>query len=79
MKIEQDDFDAWRDNSITQAFLRYLQSKGDEARERWVTASWNDGNSDPLLLADLRAVGHLVEDVLKIELKDIQDDEDDQK
>ena len=75
MKIEPEDFDAWRDNPITQAFLRCLQSKGDEAKERWLTASWNDGNADPLLLADLRAVGRFVEDAVKIELKDIQDEE----
>ncbi len=53
--IDPEEFAIWRDNPITQAVFKALQAKADEAKEAWVTASWERGDLRPEFLADTRA------------------------
>jgi uncharacterized phage-associated protein len=81
MKIEKDDFEAWRDNPITQAVFKAFDMLGEKAKQQWLTASWQNGNTDPLMLADLRARAEVVEDFRNVSLDDLEEwlDESDGK
>ncbi len=54
MKIDQDDFDDWLAHPLTEIMMRCLERWEIEAREHWVTTSWEGGNADPVLLARMR-------------------------
>lgn len=43
MQIDKDDFEAWKDNPITQAFMRCCGIWADQAKGLWVSASWDGG------------------------------------
>lgn len=73
MKIEKDDFSAWRDNPITQEVFRAFDRLGERAKQTWVDASWGRGTTDPLLLADLKARAEVVEDFRNITLEDLEE------
>jgi uncharacterized phage-associated protein len=80
LKIEKDDFEAWRDSPITQAVFAAFDKLGESAKDKWMAMSWGEGKPDPLQLADLRARAEVVEDFRKVTLADIEewlDDKDD--
>ena len=54
MKIDQEDFDAWKANKITQALMRCCGVLAEEAKARWVNASWDSGSNETTFLAQLR-------------------------
>ena len=70
--IEKDDFESWRDNPITQAVFEVMKRHGEEAKAKWLTASWEQGSTDPALLADLRARAEVCEDYRNITLEDLE-------
>lgn len=70
--ITEEDFSAWRDNSITQAVFRALMLKAAEAKARWLTNSWDQGQPDPLLLADLRARAQIAEDITELTHEELE-------
>lgn len=70
--IDKDDFDAWRDNPITQAVFKEMGALGVRAKEAWLSASWDAGNLDPQLLADLRATAHTCEFLVNLDHGDIE-------
>lgn len=72
MSIEKDDFDAWRDNAVTQAVFAALEGLAERAKKAWVTASWDRGENDPLLLADLRARAECMRDVTEITFEELE-------
>ena len=75
MKIEPEDFAAWRDNPITEIVFRYLKKQAAACKDEWLAASWGAGNSDPLLLADLRAKEQMLTDLSELKYEDIADEE----
>lgn len=52
--VSEEEFGAWRDEPITRRILDTLGAMADAQREGWLTASWEGGNNDPLLLTELR-------------------------
>lgn len=52
--ITKEDFEQWKDGIITQAILRVVQKKADEAKEEFQESAWN-GNLDPVFLNSCRA------------------------
>ena len=72
MKITEDDFSAWRENPVTEAVFAALKTKADEAKSNWLTASWDNGNIDPLVLADLRASAESWQYVIDIDHKEVE-------
>ncbi len=65
--ITEDEFDQWRDNEVTQAVFKAFDVLADRGLQEWITASWEHGNCDPLLRADIHARVQVIEDFRKID------------
>lgn len=76
MKIEAEDFKQWLDQPVTEVVLRYLKRKSEECKTAWLAASWEKGECEPLLLADLRATEKILSDLANLEYEDIKDESD---
>ena len=76
MKIEKEDFDQWLAHPVTEQVMRALKALSEKSKEKWLAESWEAGNPDPLLLADLRARAQVITDLTDLKLEDIQDDEE---
>jgi hypothetical protein len=74
--IDKADFEIWLANSVTQHVFGILASKADEAKSKWLTASWGNGEASPLLLVDLRARAELLIDIVELEFEDIEEDDE---
>lgn len=51
----RDEFDAWRDEPITQFVMAALIRNAEECREAWMDASWHGGNADQRSLDTYKA------------------------
>lgn len=76
MTFEKDEFDAWRDNPITQAVMKYVQELADRAKAEWIAASWEQGVVDPVLRADLYSRSQIASDLVNLNYEDIEDEDD---
>jgi hypothetical protein len=70
--IEKEDFEAWQANPVTVAVFRALAAKAEEAKQKWLSASWQGGRPDPLLLADLRARAEIATDIVNLSHEDLE-------
>lgn len=75
MKIEPEDFRAWRDQPITEVVIKLMQKRSAECKTAWLTASWDKNECDPLLLADLRAKEQILSDLANLSYEDIKDED----
>lgn len=73
MKISKEDFEAWRDHIVTEQVFFAFDRLGDRARRQWMSASWDNGKCDPVLLADLRARAEVVEDFRKLSFETLEE------
>jgi uncharacterized phage-associated protein len=73
VKITKEDFESWRDNPVTEEVFRAFDWLGEKAKQQWLAMSWDKGNCDPVLLADLRARAQVVEDFRKIEFTSLEE------
>lgn len=72
MKIDPEDFAQWRENPITLAVRKAYAAKAQEAKQRWLSMSWDGGQIDPLLLSDLRARSETWEDFCELTLDELE-------
>lgn len=72
--ITKEDYDAWRDNPVTQAVHEALRRKAEAAKEAWLDASWNSGQTSPELLADLRATANICDDIRGLRFEELEDE-----
>ena len=72
MNIEKEEFDQWLGHPVTEWMMRAHNEKADEAKETWLKASWEGGNADPLLLADLRARAEVFRDFAELNYEDMR-------
>lgn len=75
--IEPEDFAAWQASPVTEAVFRALRKIRDDAKAEWVAASWDAGNTDPVLLADLRARAQIVGDLAELTFEELKEKLDD--
>jgi hypothetical protein len=75
MTIEAEDFKAWLDNPVTERVWRYLRKTEAECKAKWLAASWDTGQCDPLVLTDLKARSQILSDLATIDYEDIKDEE----
>jgi hypothetical protein len=54
VKITKDDFDAWKGNPVTEAVFKALEAVAEEAKQKWITASWDSAQCDPLMLREMK-------------------------
>lgn len=66
MRIDPEAFDDWRHGPITEAMFRAMEKWAQDAKTAWLTASWEGGKCDPVLLADLRARATVLEQLLSV-------------
>lgn len=52
--ISEDEFAQWRDDPVTVRVLAALAGMAEAQKQGWLTASWEGGASDPMLLTELK-------------------------
>ena len=67
----REDFDAWKDNSVTETVLAAVQAIADGARDEWLQASWQNDVIDPAFRAALKAKERLALDLVDMEYEDL--------
>jgi len=76
--ISEEDFAAWRDNTITQCVFAHLTDMQKVIESRWVELLHGEIPADPrpmqLMQAELKAKLEFITDMLTIELSDIQEE-----
>lgn len=72
MKLEREDFELWRANPVTEIVLKVFAGLGELAKQKWLEESWDKGNADPVLLADLRARAEVIDDFHKLSFEDME-------
>lgn len=72
--MTKDEFDAWWESPAAEQMRAALQSMSGRARERWMLASWEQGNIDPVLLADLRARAQVIDDLCALTFETIEEE-----
>jgi len=71
--IDKEDFATWRANAVTQAVFEALRRLGQDARDRWMAASWGAGNVDERLLADLRSREQTAIDIIELTIEELNE------
>jgi hypothetical protein len=78
--ITLEDFAAWKDNAITQAFFAHLKAVEAHAHAQWIALLGGEIPADPrpmqLTQVELKAKLEFIQDALAIELSDIQEEEE---
>lgn len=70
--ITKDDFDAWRDNEVTQAVFRAIELEIEKAQEMWLARSWGDGIADERLLIAVRERASVARDLIDYDFDDLE-------
>lgn len=71
--IDRETFSMWLDHPVTVHVFAELKKIADKARGKWIEASWDQGATDPVLLADLRARAEVVNDLITVTYEDIDE------
>lgn len=75
--IDKDEFDAWRDNEVTQAVFRLLERKQDEAKQKWLAVFDGSDDVDPQKLLGfriaLRAKADVMGEIMDLAFEDIEE------
>jgi 3-deoxy-D-arabino-heptulosonate 7-phosphate (DAHP) synthase len=80
-KITREDFEAWRDNPITQFVMGHLKEKAQECEDVWkglLSAPSFNGESLMVRQADLRARREALAQVAELELTDMIEEDEEQ-
>lgn len=72
MTFDTDDYAQWLDNPVTQAVFQALTKQAEDAKAEWLKASWETGNVDPQLLADLRARAETASDICELTYEELE-------
>lgn len=54
VEVSEDEFTVWREDPVTQSILATLSLMAEAQKQGWLAASWDGGNTDPVMLAELR-------------------------
>ncbi len=73
MTIEPDDFEAWRAHPVTEAVSKALVMLAERNKQKWIDASWDGGNADPLVLAELKARAQMAQDLSELTLEELRE------
>ena len=78
-RISEEDFDAWLHNPITERVFLHLKSMMGHGERMWLGRLRSEVDPDPRKLhveqIELKAKLEFIQDMLDLELKDIQEDE----
>lgn len=73
MKIEKEDYEQWLAHPVTEWFFAAHRILAERTKQKWIEQSWDGGNPDPLMLADLRARAEVVKDLCELKHDDIEE------
>lgn len=54
IKIDAEDFSVWRHGPIAEHFFKAIELWAEDAKQAWISASWDGGKVDPILHAALK-------------------------
>lgn len=54
MKIDEDEYGAWREHPVTAAVFAELLALAEQRKQLWINQSWETGKCEPAALAMLR-------------------------
>lgn len=72
MKITKEDFETWRDNPVTEEVFRAFDRLAERAKAEWLSMSWDKGQCDPVVRADLKARAEVVQDFREMTHEDLE-------
>jgi hypothetical protein len=52
--ITEDEFAAWKADPVTEGVLEALAAMAEAQKEGWLSASWEGGTADSILLCELK-------------------------
>jgi hypothetical protein len=70
LNFDSDEFQAWRDHPITQAFMAFLEDEATLTKSRWLNAAW-DGSLNPIQHAAHRGGVEAINQILTLTWEDI--------
>jgi hypothetical protein len=73
--IDREAFEEWLAHPVTEHVLKAVGDLADMNRQKWIEASWEAGNCDPVMLVELRARAQAAKDLSEIKFEDVADDE----
>lgn len=73
MTIEADDYEQWRALPITETVTRALKLLAERNKEKWISVSWEGGQTDPIVLADLKARYETAMDLAELTLDELNE------
>jgi len=73
MKIDADDFEAWKGHPITEALMKCCGVWAEEAKGLWVHASWESGVNETKDLWRLKGQAEVLKDMQNITAEKIED------
>lgn len=63
MKIDQEDFEAWRSHPITEALMMCCGVWAEQAKALWVSASWDGGVNKDTDLARMKGQAEVLKEL----------------
>lgn len=54
LKIDAEDFEVWRSGPMAEHFFKAVALWAEDAKQAWISASWEGGTIDPIVHAALR-------------------------
>ncbi len=73
--IDREAFEEWLSHPVTEHVLKRVGELADANKQKWIARSWEQGNCDPVELADLKARAEAAKDLSELKYEDIEDDE----
>lgn len=71
--IDKEDFEQWRAHPITEAVNRALVKLAERNKAKWISVSWDGGQTDPVILADLRARAEIAQDLSELTIEEFNE------
>lgn len=73
MKIDAEDFEAWKSHPITEAFLKACGVWAENARELWMRASWEAGVNNDTNLWRLKGQAESLREMQDVTAENIEE------
>lgn len=71
--IDKEDFEQWRAHPVTEAMNRALVKLAERNKAKWIDASWDGGQIDPITLAELKARAQTAQDLSELTVDELNE------
>jgi len=73
MRIEADYWEEWRSHPLTDALFKAFLVWAADEQQKWVAASWGNGQADPLALTTHRERARMLEQLSSITREQLEE------